>query len=233
MNGKIQGAGFSANNDLSLDDFEMTQLGSHEVTFTREFPQIDGTTDWTFHLLFINGIEWRADIEPKSMFELDDDIPDLTKVTQKDQNPPLTFDGGRAYYAHWDVSRDRKMTQILDGVTVVDELNWVIDDDVSYSRDEDPYEQSTEKDESGEIFSVDSPGADTIKREDFGEPTVYIPDGNSFEVKHVFKEWSRVRLGGKWFDISDKAEWYSNVKINKANGVWSAETQEIGLGVQQ
>jgi hypothetical protein len=233
MNGRIQGAAFSANNDLSLDDFEMTQLGSHEVTLTREFPQLDGTLDKNHHYLFISGIEWRADIEPKSIFELDDDIPDLTKVTQKDQNPPPTFDGGRAYYTHWDVSRDRKMTRILDGATDVEDLNWVIDDDTNYTRDEDPYEQSTEKDGSGEIFSVDSPGADTIKKEDFGEPVVYIPDGNSFEVKHVFKEWSRVRLAGKWFDISDKADWYSNVKINKADGVWSAETHEIGLGVQQ
>lgn len=233
MNGRIQGAAFSANNDLSLDDFEMTQLGSHEVTFTREFPQLDGTMDKNHHHLFISGIEWRSDIEPKSIFELDNDIPDLTKVTQKGQNPPLVFDRGRAYYTHWDVSRDRKMTRILDGVSDIEELNWVIDDDTNYTRDEDPYEQSTEKEESGEIFSVDSPGADTIKKEDFGEPIVYVPDGNSFEVRHVFKEWSRVRLAGKWFDISSKADWYSNVKINKADGIWTAEMHEIGLGVQQ
>jgi hypothetical protein len=233
INGRIQGDDFSANNDLSMNDYEMTQLGSHEVTLTRLFPNLDGTTDKNHHHMFIAGIEWKASIAPIEMFEIDDDIPDLTNVTPKDQNPPLTFDGGRTYYTHWDVSRNRKMTRILDGVTTVEELNWVIDDDTNFTRDEDPYEQSTEKEESAEIFSVDSPGADTIIKEDFGEPLVYIPDGNLFEVKLVFQEWARVRLAGVWFDISDKTDWYSNVKINKVNGQWSSEINEIGLGVQE
>jgi hypothetical protein len=233
MHGRVQGAGFSANNDLKMEDYDMTQLGAHELTFTREFPQFDGTTDMNHHHAFISGIEWRADIEPKAMFQLAEDIPDLTQVTPKDQNPPLTFDEGRTYYTHWDVSRDRKLKRILDGVVEREEFDWKIDDDTNYTRDEDPYEQATEKEESGEIYSIDGPGADTIKKEEVGEPMVHLPNGNVFEVKHVFKEWARVRLASKWYNISEKADWYSNVKINRTNGIWSTEKNEIGLGIQQ
>lgn len=232
MSGRIQGNELSPNNDISFADFEMTKLGEQEVYFNREFPQLDGTVDRTFGHLFISGIEWKASILPIAMFDLDSDIPNLTESTPKDQKPPLNYDGGRAYYTHWDVPRFRKETKILDG-NVSEETEWTIDDDVNATRDEDPYEQSTDREESAEIFSIDSPGADTMRIEHAGEPVRFSPDGNSFEVNQVFQEWARVRLGNKWFDISDRMDWYAHVKIQRTNNEWHKESQKIGIGIEE
>ena len=81
------------------------------------------------------------------------------------------------------------------------------------------------------------PEEPTIERGDGSieyKPDVEIEDASIFEVNHVFQEWARVRLADKWFDISDKKDWWSNVKINKAEDKWewTAETHEMGLGAQ-
>lgn len=76
-------------------------------------------------------------------------------------------------------------------------------------------------------------GCKVIKKKKNGVLIEEIPNVTSFSIKHVFQEWTRVRIGDKWYDISEKRDWWSNVKINKVNGVWTSDIQKIGNGIEE
>jgi hypothetical protein len=227
------GTGFSANNDLKMEDYLMSNLGkSYKKDETKWITDTDGVRIDYILEGFTTGIEWKSAISPTSMFALTEEIPDLTEMTPKEQEPLLKYDNGRAYYSHWDIPRFRKKTMIYDNVVFSEELDWKIDDDESYSRDEDPYEQPSGI-ASAEIFSIDGPGCKAIKENKNGILIKEIPNVTSFSIKHVFKEWTRVRIAEKWYDISEKHDWWSNVRINKVNGVWTSDIQKIGTGIEE
>ena len=73
----------------------------------------------------------------------------------------------------------------------------------------------------GSIFSVDTPGIVTTTKID--ETTVTeTPDGvTDYKLKQIFREYSRILIGEKWYVISTKRNWHSNTSAEKgSDGVW-------------
>ncbi len=230
------GTGFSPNNDLLMAGFDMSNLGKSykkdkDDAKDKFFYDTDGVEIFQIHEAFTTGIEWKSAISPTGMFQITEEVPDLTQLTPKDPKTLLTYDQGRAYYTHWDIPRYRKKVVLLDGSITSQEQDWVIDDDTNYSRDEDPYEQPSGT-ASAEIYSIDGPGCHPYKKYKLGLHIGDVPNATSFAVNHVFQEWTRVRIADKWYNISEKYDWWSNVKINKVNGIWTSEIQTIGSGTQ-
>jgi hypothetical protein len=231
MTARITGADFSPNNDLLMSKYDMSNLGKSYKENEYAYTDIDHVEVTHSIEAFTTGIEWKSAISPTDMFKITEEVPDLTQLTPKEPETLLTDAEGRAYYTHWDIPRKRKKTRIDDGVKKLEEVNWTIDDDSNFTRDEDPYEQPSGP-ASAEIYSVDTPGCQPYTEKKVGHPDKHIPDATSFEVNHVFQEWTRVRIADKWYDISEKKDWWSGVKINKVNGVWESEKQDIGLGIK-
>ncbi|MEM0965542.1 MAG: hypothetical protein AAGJ81_05280, partial [Verrucomicrobiota bacterium] len=45
-------------------------------------------------------------------------------------------------------------------------------------------------------------------------------DGDTFEIRYHFGEFSRLLIGSDWYRISDYLDWRIHFKIEKENGVW-------------
>ena len=231
------GTGFSPNNDLLMASFDMSNLGKSykkdkddaEDKFVFD---VDGVKIIHRGEAFTTGIEWKSAISPTSMFQITEEAPDLTQLIPKEPETLLKYDNGRAYYTHWDIPRYRKKVMLFDGAIITQEQDWVIDDDTNYTRDEDPYEQASGT-ASAEIYSIDGPGCQPYKKFKLGQYIGEVPNTTSFTVNHVFQEWTRVRIADKWYNISEKYDWWSNVKINKVNGIWTSDIQKIGTGIEE
>src|SRR5690606_30513761 len=150
-----------------------------------------------FQKLFLNGIEWRSEIQPKSIFAENADIPDLKKTWPKDDKK-LSPDG-RCYHSHWDNTRDRISKVFYDGDEVAEKSDseWVPDDSQNYDTDGNPYDgkRTGGGSPTGSIFSVDNPGIVTTTKVE-GATVTHIPDGvTDFDLKQIFREYSRVLIG--------------------------------------
>ena len=54
-------------------------------------------------------------------------------------------------------------------------------------------------------------------------------DGDTFELRFVFQEFTRVELQGNWYRISDSYWWRTNLKFLKINGLWTNNGSSIAL----
>ncbi len=135
---------------------------------------------------FLNAIEWRAAIEPKSLFDIEGDIPKLNELDERVGylvDAPVGF---RATYSSWDMTRDMKNYMLIDGNVQINHMDWVSDDNGDNDEDGNPYDGAGIH-PSGEIFSTDSPGLIPSKRFLNGILEFETP-GVTMVNNHVFQE---------------------------------------------
>jgi hypothetical protein len=99
-------------------------------------------------------------------------------------------------------------------------------DDATWAEDEDnnpyvawPYSPFAHA--IGEISSSDAPNS--LLQNSTGA------DGDTFEVRYHFGEFSRLLIGGKWYRISEFLDWRAHYKMKRNGGVWADDGSEFAL----
>ena len=151
--------------------------------------------------------------------------------------------------AKWDVSRHIKAKVInphLYGPTDLDEVpgtlwnNQTVASDIPVSfpsddrignddtstgdEDNDPYSASSKLNNThavGEITSTDAPNQ--LMRHSTGA------DGDSFELRYHFREFSRILIGDEWYRCSDFLEWRAHFTLKRQNGTWANDGSSLAL----
>jgi len=232
LTARTEGAEMHDNNEIRMADNEFRKLGSDSYTNVTITEGLEGIVTWTTYY-FLNGIEWRADINPKEIFDTENNVPKLNDLNERLGYNPDAPNGFRAAYSDWDMTRDMKRTFTIDENIIIDHSDWVTDDNGDNDEDGNPYDGAADE-PSGEIFSVDGPGLSPNKRSLDGV-IQHETAGESMENKNAFQEWVRIKLGQNWFRISKKEDWHSKVSIVKENGSWIISGNNgmaVGVGTE-
>lgn len=73
----------------------------------------------------------------------------------------------------------------------------------------------------GEITSTDLPSH--LMRDSTGS------NGDTFEIRYQFGEFSRLLIGNKWYRVSDYIDWRAHYKMKREAGAWVDDNSSIAL----
>ncbi len=98
------------------------------------------------------------------------------------------------------------------------------DDTTVGDEDCDPYASSSATHKShaiGEISSTDFPNQ--LLRNSTGS------DGDTFELRYHFGEFSRILIGNNWYRVSDFFDWRAHFKLKRQTGAWADDGSDTSL----
>jgi len=244
LTSRFTGTELDPNNSLLFADTSSIRLGEqlNVRPVYKEYSPSLGQDLNVYETNAVQSVEWKGVIQPVGICITTDEVPDLTQKWPKIGVNAPPMEDGRAFYTQWDFTRDRIKRIAFDGqVHSSSDSGWTGDDIGNLSRDCDPYDgprNSPSGSATGQIFSIDNPGLGFLWRErESGVFEFQNITANSAAISHNFYEFVRVRLNGKWFVCSAKAEWHSAIRITRPANTsrsWSIDSafSKFGTGHQ-
>ena len=205
---------------------------------TNQTPKMQTPTSTQASLTLVGEIRFRYLCEPSEMFDLNNDVPDLSSPwnipppggNHPWKGTPLSFGANIKF----DASRQFRVISKSNDPTTHAALQAGGPDVPAYPAD--AVEGNDDPSQNGEVRPYDPPGI-TAKMTDFDTPFIELPHSRGTATPQAtvsqtaqFKQFARVELGSRWYKCSDDFLSELQFKTKRENGKWIDDDSTFSVG---